>query len=95
MLALLVAYVFPPKVTDFVNATLNYLACCTMSLDTLDKLISFRDASFISYSMNILNALSCFIWGLYHQNNNQLHLALPNYAGLACSIALIPGVMYA
>ena len=66
VLAYLVAYVFPPEVTDIIMSTLNYLACCTISLDTLDKILTFRDASFCSYSMNVLNALSCLIWGIYH-----------------------------
>lgn len=45
--------------------------------------------------MNFLNAVSCMIWGLYHHNNGNLSLAVPNYAGFVCTIFLVPGCLYA
>lgn len=44
--------------------------------------------------MNLLLGLNCLIWGLYNHNMGTV-LSYPNFAGLACEIVLIPGILYA
>lgn len=74
--------------------TMNTLAAVLMPLDQLDKVLNTRDLSYVSYLMNSLNAISCLLWALYYQMAGAFQLALPNYAGLICSILLIPACMY-
>jgi len=56
--------------------------------------LATRDVSYVNYLMNTLNAISCLLWGLYYQLAGATQLALPNYAGVACSILLIPACLY-
>ncbi len=44
--------------------------------------------------MNTLNGICCLLWGLYYQLAGATQLALPNYAGVACSLLLIPACLY-
>jgi uncharacterized protein with PQ loop repeat len=84
-----------PEVTSLVCSSLNLLACVLMPLDQLDKLLRTRDISYCSYLMNVLNAISCMIWGVYHWVNGNIMLSISNFAGVWASLILIPGAMYA
>ena len=90
-----VYYLFTPEITSTIMFALNVLGCILMPLEQLDKLLKTRDPSYCSYLMNVLNAISCTIWGLYHQNNNNTQLSISNFAGIIFSVILVPGVLYA
>jgi len=62
-----VTNVFSAGITDLILIVLNLLACVLMALDQLDKVLATRDASFVSYLMNSLNAIACLVWGAYYQ----------------------------
>ncbi len=80
--------------TNSLNLFLNTLSCTLMPLDQLDKLLKYRDVKYTSYLMNTLAAINDVIWGLYHTQMGTV-LNLPNWAGLACEIVLLFGILYA
>ena len=94
VLAYAVQNILSETVTDVLMVAMNTLACVLMPLDQVDKVLATRDLSYVSYLMNFLNALSCLLWGLYYQLAGTIQLAVPNYAGLICSIILIPACLY-
>ncbi len=94
MLAYAVQNVFNDTITNVFMVSMNTLAAVLMPLDQIDKVLNTRDLSYVSYLMNSLNAISCLLWGLYYQLAGTIQLAVPNYAGLLCSIILIPACLY-
>ena len=44
--------------------------------------------------MNFLASTNALIWGLYHAHHGTVQ-AIPNFAGLACGIVLVIGILYA
>ena len=67
-----VTNIFSPGITDLIMIVLNLLACVLMALDQLDKVLDTKDASFVSYLMNSLNAIACTVWGAYYQREGSL-----------------------
>ena len=67
-----VTNVFSAGITDLIMIVLNLLACVLMALDQLDKVLATKDASFVSYLMNSLNAIACTVWGAYYQREVSL-----------------------
>ena len=67
-----VTNVFSAGITDLIMIVLNLLACVLMALDQLDKVLATKDASFVSYLMNFLNAIACTVWGAYYQREGSL-----------------------
>ena len=94
ILAYCVFYVFTIQVTDTVNFVLNTLSCVLMPLDQLDKLLKTKDLSFVSYIMNFLAGCNAIVWGFYHLYMGTV-LSIPNFAGLACTIVLLFGILFA
>lgn len=86
--------VLSAQVTNIMMICMNTLASILMPLDQLDKLLATRDLSYVSYLMNSLNAVSCILWGMYYQLAGAPQLAVPNIAGLICSILLVPACLY-
>ena len=62
----------------------NTLACVTLPLDLLNKVLKSKDSAFINIPMNAFSALNMLVWTLIGVKNESLPMTAANGIGVAC-----------